>query len=128
MSDVIREVAACAQAIERALERMDPAIEVYEGILMLIGEFAVGADEWCDFDEGIRVDDETATRTSKGWGSHSVYGAETVAFGRRVWRIRVNQRRRSMYIGVSRNRDNQDRYFAGSNSGYAYSAVRFRTR
>ena len=36
MSDDVEE---CARVIERALEAMDPPIEIYTGILRLIAEF-----------------------------------------------------------------------------------------
>lgn len=40
MSDAIRDADVCAQVIESALAVMDPPLEVFEGVLKLIAEYA----------------------------------------------------------------------------------------
>lgn len=124
MSDAIHDVDERARAIERALEAMHPPIEVYDGILLLIAEFASAADEWLYFDtEHFKVDDQTITRISKYYGGLSAYGAETISHGQRLWCIRIEKWSLGMFIGVSRNSDHKDGFFY-PDSGYAYAAVR----
>lgn len=53
MSDVVRNADECARVIEKALETMDPPIELHAGILRLIAEFTVGDDEWMYFDREV---------------------------------------------------------------------------
>lgn len=128
----LSDVDQCARAIEKALEAMDPPIEVYAGIVRLIAEMA-SADEWLYQRRYFKVDDDgaTITRTLGNYGrvDHrlSAYGAQTIASGRRSWRIRIeglNHQWSSSYIGVSRNRDRANDAFNCGDSGYAFNVVR----
>lgn len=104
---------------------MEPTIEVYAGILQLIGEFAIGCDEWRIWDsDDIKADGLTITRTSQNkWSESPAYGAETVAAGQRSWRIQIEKRRYGMHIGVGRNCDRTNGLFFDGGSGIAYGTV-----
>lgn len=43
---------------------MDPAIEVYEGILLLIAEMACGGDEWLYFDDKVCSSTQYANKST----------------------------------------------------------------
>lgn len=61
MSHAIREVDDCAQAIEKALDTMNPPIEIQVAIVQVIAKFAVGVDEWRDYNKVVCIDKQYVT-------------------------------------------------------------------
>lgn len=90
MSGTVHDADQCSRAIKNTLKTMNPPIEVYACILQLIAECACGDDEWRVYDDAhFKVDDRTITRIAKDSYYSSAYGAGTVAFAQRSWRIKI---------------------------------------